>query len=285
MIARNYRALVEYDGTDYGGFQIQADRPTIQGELERALQRLTQGFVRVHGAGRTDAGVHARGQVISFRTTWRHGLQELHRALNAVLPPAIAVRALAPAPEDFHARFSALSRVYVYQIYTGPVRSPLLARFAHHVPQPLDLAAMNAAAEVLVGEHDLAAFGQPPEGENTVRVVQRALWRVCPGEQGYPAWQVAPRIVFEIEANGFLRGMVRRIVSTLLAVGQGWLSYAEWREIVASRDMRRAAAPAPACGLCLWRVNYGAEDRWPEEHPADDRAEGWPLGQPASLES
>ncbi len=267
-MARNYRALVEYDGTDYNGFQVQTGRATIQGELERALQRLTQESVRVHGAGRTDAGVHARGQVISFRTAWRHSPQELERALNAVLPPAIAVRALAPAPEDFHARFSALSRVYIYQIYTGPVRSPLLARFAHYVSQPLDLAAMNAAAEILVGEHDLAAFGQPPEGENTVRVVQRALWRACAEAQGHLA-EWAPRMVFEIEANGFLRGMVRRIVSTLLALGQGWVSASEWREIVASGDIRRAAAPAPACGLCLWRVNYGAEDRWPEEHPTE----------------
>jgi tRNA pseudouridine38-40 synthase len=284
VVARNYRALVAYDGTDYGGFQIQADRPTIQGELERALQRLTQEFVRVHGAGRTDAGVHARGQVISFRTSWRHGPQELQRAMNAVLPPAIAVRALAPAPEDFHARFSACGRAYLYQIYTGPVRSPLLARFAHHVARPLDLAAMNAAAEILVGEHDLAAFGQPPEGENTVRVVRRAIWQARAVERWHPAWP-ASLVQFEIEANGFLRGMVRRIVGTLLALGQGWLSEAEWREIVASCDIRRAAAPAPACGLCLWRVDYGAEDRWPEEDLAEGRTWGWPPGQPVALES
>lgn len=131
-MGRNHRAVVEYDGTAYHGFQVQPGKPTIQGELERALGRITQEPVRINGAGRTDAGVHARGQVISFRTGWSPGSQALQRAVNAVLPRDIAVRDVAVADDDFHARFSARSRVYVYSVYQGLVRMPLLARFAYY---------------------------------------------------------------------------------------------------------------------------------------------------------
>jgi len=257
VVLGNYRAVVEYDGTGYSGFQVQPDRPTIQGELERALWRITQEDVTVIGAGRTDAGVHARGQVISFRTAWRHDCETLQRAMNAVLPRDISLRELSPAEECFHARFSATSRVYVYSIYEGQVRAPLMERFAHHVAVPLDLEAMARVAACLEGEHDFAAFGQPPVGTNTVRVVYRARWDAGGAKEGGGCVPSPIRLSrFEIRANAFLRGMVRRLVGTLLLVGSGLLTEDDFRGILASRDISRAGAPVPACGLCLWRVCY-----------------------------
>ncbi len=242
---RKLMAVVEYDGTAYAGFQIQKNKRTIQGEIERALAKVTQEEIRIVGAGRTDAGVHARGQVIAFRTAWRRSLEELQRALNAVLPRDIAVRELAPAAEDFHPRFSAVSREYRYTIWNAPVRSPLVARFAYHFPWPLDVAAMNEAASALVGTHDFASFGRPPKGENTVRTVYRAQ---CTREGSF--------VYFDIVANAFLQRMVRSIVGTLLEVGTGKLSSSDFREILEAADRRRAAPPAPAHGLCLMKVNY-----------------------------
>ena len=261
MVTRNYRAVVEYDGTHYAGFQIQANQPTIQGELERALERVTQEFVRVNGAGRTDAGVHAHGQVINFKTHWPHGEQALRRALNAVLPRDIAVQHISVADDSFHARFSARSRVYIYTIYNAPVRAPLLERFAYHCAQALDLRAMREATACLQGEHDFAAFGQPPFGENTVRIVYRARWDTALGSAHGDGDATGPRLLrFEIEANAFLRGMVRRVVGTLLDVGTGRLAVQDLCAILASRDIQRSSSPVPACGLCLWRVRYGPED-------------------------
>ena len=262
MIASNYRATVQYDGTDYSGFQIQPGRRTIQGELERALQRVTQQLVRVAGAGRTDAGVHAFGQVISFRANWSHGDQDLQRAMNAVLPGGISLSNVAVADDRFHARFSALSRAYVYTIYNGPVRAPLLSRFTHHVERPLDLNAMAEAASELEGEHDFAAFGHPPVGDNTVRIAYRVGWRA-----GDPFWgnclALEPHrlLQFEIEANAFLRRMVRRIVGTLLLVGGGSLTPAGFSEILDSREIRRAGPAVPGNGLCLWRVRYDGHEQ------------------------
>ncbi|MEP7198888.1 MAG: tRNA pseudouridine synthase A, partial [Chloroflexota bacterium] len=151
---RTIKAVVQYDGTDYYGFQIQAGQPTIQGALEDALAQVTQESVRIVGAGRTDSGVHARAQVVSFRTPWARGLDELQRAWNANLPDAIAIQSLAVAPDDFHARRSAKSRTYRYTIHNGMVRAPLTDRFAWHVPQPLDERVMHAALQTVVGRHD-----------------------------------------------------------------------------------------------------------------------------------
>lgn len=262
MVAAAYRALVEYDGTEFGGFQVQPDRRTIQGELERSLQSITQAFVRVHGAGRTDAGVHARGQVISLRTAWSRGPDALQRALNAVLPRDIAVRDLSVADEKFHARFSATSRLYVYTVYTGPVRAPLLDRHAYHVSGAVDLGAMQCASRCLKGEHDFACFGQAPSGENTVRVVHRAEWRSEAAVSEGICDRGSTRLLrFEVQANGFLRGMVRRVVGTFLAVGRGVLTVGEFHQILASRDIGQARVPAPARGLCLLRVCYDDEGR------------------------
>ena len=248
-----YRATVEYDGTDYAGWQIQTGRPTVQGTLEIALAQVCGETIRVNGAGRTDAGVHARGQVIGFRSAWRHPAADLERAFNAVLPAAVAVRELALAAPGFHPRFSACSRLYRYTVWVGPVRAPLRARFAHHVRQPLDVAAMNAAAAHLVGWHDFATFGVDPEESsgrgNTRREVMQAQWRSTEDEDG--AWYR-----FDIEANAFLRTMVRTVTAALLAVGRGDKKPTNVQEMLLAAERRLAPAAAPACGLCLVQVRY-----------------------------
>ena len=238
-------AVIEYDGTDYLGFQLQARGATVQGEIERALAAVTQEQIRIIGAGRTDAGVHARGQVIAFSTAWRHPVEELQRALNAVLPEDIGVCQLRPVAEDFHPRFDAVSRDYRYTIFNQPLRSPLARRFAYHFPRPLDVAAMNEAAGTLMGSHDFASFGRAPQGNNTVRKVCRAQ---CTLEE--------PFVYFDIVANAFLYRMVRSLVGTLLLVGTGELSPDGFEEILRSADRSRAGQVAPARGLCLMKVNY-----------------------------
>jgi tRNA pseudouridine38-40 synthase len=242
---RNLKAVVEYDGTGYAGFQLQPDQPTIQGELERALTEVTQEKSKVVGAGRTDAGVHARGQVIHFLTEWKRSVEELHRAFNAVVSPDIAIRELTVAQPDFHARFSAVTREYRYAIVNQEVRSPLEARYAYHHEQPLDSESMREALAYLVGTHDFASFGLPTQGDSTVRDMVAAS---CLREGHH--------IFVDLEANGFLRHMVRSIVGTLLLVGRGILGSADVKEILEAKDRSQAGPPAPAHGLCLVRVNY-----------------------------
>ncbi len=240
------RATVEYDGTDYYGFQFQIGVPTIQEGLEQSLQQLTQRKTRVVGAGRTDAGVHASGQVISFRTTWKHSLSDLERAMNAVLPSGIAVGDMSEVPAGFHARFSAKGRRYRYVVLNRPLRSPLRERYASHEPEPLNLALMSKAASYLIGQHDFAAFGNSPNGGQTVRCVRWAQWQ----QTGKMVFR------FEIEADAFLRKMVRTLVSTMLEVGKGWRTPESCGSILASCDRSQAAPPAAACGLCLFEVLY-----------------------------
>lgn len=238
-------ALVEYDGTAYAGYQLQKTGRTIQGQLEGALAVITGQQVRVTAAGRTDAGVHALGQVVHLTVNWGHSLGDLQRAWNASLPQDIAVRAVAQVAPSFHARFSARSRAYRYRVYDGPVRRPLLSRYAWHVRRPIDAGRMDEAAALLVGQHDLATFGRAPQGENTVRTVLVARCR-AEGEL----------VSIEIEADAFLQHMVRRVAATLVAVGRERLSLAQFSDIMGARDPRRAAGLAPPNGLCLVAVRY-----------------------------
>ena len=262
---RYYGALVAYDGTDYHGFQYQRNAPSVQDALEAALDRFTRRESRVVGAGRTDAGVHALGQVIAARVAWSHRATDLQRAWNANLPPAVTVRQVSEVADDFHPRFSAVSRTYRYTVqnYGGedwrkvPYRSPLTDRFAFFEAHPLDLAAMNEAARHLVGTHDFATFGQPPEaGDGTVRSIVQAEWQSVDGAPApldqYPGRQ----LVFTITANAFLRQMVRNVVGTLLAVGRGERSVAEVAEALAARSRDRSAPPAAPQGLVLEKVTY-----------------------------
>ena len=240
------KAVLAYDGTDYHGFQRQSIErgPTIQGTLEEALKTIGQAGT-VTGAGRTDAGVHASGQVVAFDVNWRHGLGDLHRALNAVLPNSIAIAELEQAADEFHPRYDAVSREYVYSLYPSAVRDPLKQRYALQVPPNLVIEAMQAASAILIGEHDFAAFGQPTIGESTIRSMYRADVRAAQDQ-----------ITIELQANGFLYRMVRRIVATLIAVGREERSVAEFADILNAADPSRAAATIAPNGLCLTKVNY-----------------------------
>jgi tRNA pseudouridine38-40 synthase len=243
---QRYRAVVEYDGTEFQGFQIQAKGRTVQGDIERCLQQVTQSAVRIEGAGRTDAGVHATGQVIAFGVSWRHSLEDLQRALNATFPSDIVVSDLQPTTSAFHPRFSALSRTYRYQIQNQPWPNVLLRLYAFNVRKKLDVPAMARASRLLIGSHDFASFGKPPQGNNTVRQVMQAGWSVLDDN----------RLVFSITANAFLYRMVRTIVGTLIQVGLGRLTQNDFAEILRSGDLTRSAPPAPAHGLCLIQVTY-----------------------------
>lgn len=240
-----YRALVEYDGTGFYGFQRQLQGSTIQAELELALTTVTGEKVSVVGAGRTDSGVHATGQVIAFEVDWQHDCQALERALNANLPKAIAIRALQFAANGFHPRFSAISRKYLYTIDTSPVRRPLHRLSAWHVPRVLDVPPMNRAAKAIIGRHDFATFGQPPQGDVTEREVFAAEWR-----------REEELLRFEIEANAFLYRMVRSLVGSMKAVGEGRWTVTDFVAALASRDRSQAGQTAPPQGLCLTDVLY-----------------------------
>ena len=243
--ARYLSAVVAYDGTDFCGFQVQPAQRTVQGAIEAALTKITQESIRVIGAGRTDSGVHALGQVIAFHTGWRGTLPALHRGWNAVLPKDVAVWSLTEADEGFHPRFGARSRAYRYTIWNHPVRNPLQRRTALWQPQTLDLEAMNQAARLLIGEHDFATFGSPPQGTKTIRRVIRADWT-----------RDGKLLYLDIEANAFLYRMVRSIVGTLLQVGTGNLSAEEFASVFAALDRSRAGPTALAVGLCLMDVKY-----------------------------
>jgi len=244
----NVRLTLEYDGTDFCGWQLQAEgQRTVQGVVEHAIERVTGSLCRVHGAGRTDAGVHAEGQVASVGLTSRLAPDELRRALNANLPADVAVRWAAVVDDGFHARFSARGKVYRYRVWNGEVRSPLRARWTHAEPRALDLGGMSQAAKELVGRHDFASFqAAGAEVDSTVRTLTRFEISGCPGDE----------IAFEVAGEGFLRHMVRNLVGTLLEVGRGRRTVSSVAETLAARDRRRAGPTAPACGLTLVRVEY-----------------------------
>jgi tRNA pseudouridine38-40 synthase len=249
-----YRAVVAYEGTRYFGFQRQAgNTPTIQGTLEAALEHVTRQPIRLRGAGRTDTGVHATGQVIAFDALWRHAPDALLRAINANLPGDIAVQFLAETHSGFHTRYDARSRTYEYTLYVAPVRQPLLNNFAWHVPASSlpNIEAMQQAAASLIGEFDFATFGQPPQGENTTRCVTRSEFSVTFGPQ--PGCQM---VQYTIEANAFLYRMVRRITGALVRLGRGGLSLDEFEAAFRAADGSWPNQAAPARGLCLVKVTY-----------------------------
>ncbi|MGE5258683.1 MAG: tRNA pseudouridine(38-40) synthase TruA [Hyphomicrobiales bacterium] len=251
---RNFRLIIEYDGTNYSGWQRQAQEPTVQAEIERALAVMTRSTVTVTGAGRTDAGVHALGQAANFRCDTRLEPEAILRGLNSLLPGDIAIRDCRRMPEGFHARFDAKSKVYHYRILNRAARAAVGRDYAWFIHRPLNLAAMRRATADLVGRHDFKAFestGSPRA--HTLRNVETADW--VEGEDHC--------LVFRIEADGFLRGMVRNIVGTLVAVGLGRLAPGDIRVIMDARDRKRAGAAAPARGLFLMSVRY---------EPAPDRS-------------
>ena len=239
-----YRATVEYDGTDFAGYQVQPGARTVQGELEAALARISGGSrIRVQAAGRTDAGVHAIGQVIAFTDPVGRPAKELTRALNALLPADVALRQMRRAPVGFHPRHAARCREYRYTVWNGP-RSPLRERFALGVRDPLDIAAMERVGSVLVGRHDFSAFGaahrQPVRTVHWVRVRREGF-----------------RVTIDVAADAFLRQMARRIVAALLEAGHGRTDEEAVAAALASGRPAFNGATAPAKGLCLRRVVLG----------------------------
>lgn len=241
-----YRAVVAYDGTTYHGFQRQTNaEKTIQGRIEAALESIGGRGSVVNGAGRTDAGVHASGQVISFDLDWKHGQDALRNALNANLTDEIVIRQVAEAEQGFHPRYSAISRTYRYRLYSAQVADPLRRWYTWHMFYPLNVAVMREAADALIGTHDFSTFGSPPQGENAVRTVLQAEWL-----------DEADEHHFIITANAFLYRMVRRIVGTLVIVGRGQMTPDRFSGILAARDPNQSGHPAPPQGLTLISVGY-----------------------------
>jgi tRNA pseudouridine38-40 synthase len=249
-----FRVTLAYDGTDFLGWQLQ--RPgggrTVQGALEEALGRLAGGGrVAVHGAGRTDAGVHALGQVASFDLPREIDADELQRALNGLLPEDVRVLEAAPAPPGFHARKSAVSKVYRYELDCGGVPLPQRRRFAGFVPFALDEGAVGETAALYLGRHDFASLASSGgSAKTTVRTVIRSQ-----------AAFAGATLVYEAEADGFLRKMVRSMVGGLVAAGRGAVRPADLARALKARDRRAWPAPAAACGLTLVRVAYPGSPR------------------------
>jgi tRNA pseudouridine38-40 synthase len=241
---KNYRIVVGYDGTDFRGWQRQPDGRTVQGVLEEAVRKITGKKVAVHGAGRTDAGVHALAQVASFRGAFKLTDEVLLRALNAVLPDDVRLFSLEEAPAAFHARKSARSKVYRYRIVHAPQPSPLDRRYVLHWPYPLRVGAMRRAARLFARTDDFTAFSSNRD-RTPVRTVVRSELRRSGDE-----------IVYTIEAGGFLRYMVRTIVGTLLEVGRGRLRPEQVEDIFRLKDRSLAGPTAAAKGLTLVRVDY-----------------------------
>lgn len=254
---RRLKLLLEYSGTRYHGWQVQPNVPTLQGTLEACLARLTNGPVRLYAAGRTDAGVHALGQVAHFDTASALTIAALVRGANSLLPPDIVVRAAEDVSGEFHARYSARRKTYVYIVQNHPIPSALRAPYAWHVPQTLELAAMRTAVRVLVGHHDFSAFRA---AACTARTPWRSLF-------GLRIARHAERLVFVLSADGFLQHMARNIVGTLVAIGRAQIPAGAMATILHSRQRHQAGPTAPAHGLLLARVLY-EEDASPREYPS-----------------
>ncbi|MGB9835548.1 MAG: tRNA pseudouridine(38-40) synthase TruA [Candidatus Saccharicenans sp.] len=240
----NIKLLISYDGTEYHGWQRQPGRVTIQGKIEEALMRILGEKISLQAAGRTDAGVHALGQVANFRANCRLTDLELMRALNAMLPYDIRIMAAERVPFHFHSRKSAKSKIYRYRIKTSAIISPFDYRYVLHYPYPLDVEAMQAAASLFEREDDFSAFSSN-KYRNPVRKVLRSTLEKFEDE-----------LVFTIEANGFLRYMVRTIVGTLIMVGRGKLKPEEIESLFQGKKRTPSSPTAPAKGLCLVKVNY-----------------------------
>jgi tRNA pseudouridine38-40 synthase len=240
------KLTLEYDGTRYHGWQLQKNALTLQGTVETVLARLSNGPVRVRVAGRTDAGVHALGQVVSFKSEKSTDLSRLQRSLNALLPPDIVVTHIEEAADAFNPRRDAVSRVYLYRIWNHPWPSAIWARYSWHLPFPLNTNAMDQAAALLIGDHDFSSFqGADSVEHNPHRTVLRSTVRYADDF-----------LVYDVEARSFLRHMVRNIVGTLVDVGRGALSVEDFAGILTARDRTRAGLNAPPQGLFLVAVNY-----------------------------
>jgi len=259
---RYFKLTIAYDGTDFHGWQIQAEKPTIQGEIVNVLRRLTQEHVYLHGAGRTDAGVHALGQVGSFRTQSALSAEEFQRALNALLPQTIRIVGSEEVGPDFDARWSARGKIYRYRIYRGKVVPPMIWRYVLHYPFPLDEEAMRDAAARFAGTHDFASFAASTgsEEDDKERSTEREIFstelvRTADDEE----------LVFTVRGRSFLRYMVRKMVGTLLDVGRGRLKPDDIDRLFELRDRSKSGPTVPPQGLVMVEVQH---------------QEAWRLGRP-----
>jgi tRNA pseudouridine38-40 synthase len=270
---RNFKLTIAYDGTDYHGWQAQPAAPTIQGALAEVAQKLVGEHVAIHGAGRTDAGVHALGQVANFKTHANLTATEFQRAFNALLPPAIRVLAAEEVGPDFHARWQALAKIYQYRIFRGRPVPPFDWRYVLHYPWPLDEAAMAEAARQFEGEHDFTSFAASSgsEEDDRDRTAVRAIYRseVQSGARSPLAAHLEAasfpearklegreQLLYTVRGKSFLRHMVRKLVGTLLEVGKGKLAPADIQRLFDLRDRSRSGPTVPPQGLCLVSVEY-----------------------------
>ncbi len=248
----NFKLLIQYDGTDFHGWQVQENQRTVQGELERTLSLLEDTPVAVVGSGRTDAGVHAEGQVANIQLNRAFTPDKLRFAINGNLWRDVRILKVEKAADDFHARFSAKVKTYVYRVVNAPVVSPFWARYAHHEARPLDIGRMNEVARLFLGEHDWTAFSAArSDVESRIRTVTEFTV-----ESYWDARANASIIEFRISANGFLRYMVRSIVGTMLEVGRGEKDSDTIQTAIVSLDRDLAGKTAPAHGLTLLKVDY-----------------------------
>jgi tRNA pseudouridine38-40 synthase len=269
---RNIKLTLAYDGTDFHGWQIQPGQPTVQGLLAEVLQQLTQQFVVIYGAGRTDAGVHAWGQVANFSTPSSLAPNDFARGLNALLPPSIRIRAAEEVGPDFHARRSPEAKTYIYRIYRGRVVPPFIWRYVHHDAGPLDFAAMAEAARAFVGDHDFTSFAASTGSEeiDQDRITRRTILNseilacgltvappatLLPGDLPWPL-PGAGEWVYVVRGRSFLRHMVRKMVGALLEVGRGRLQPSDIPRLIELRDRTQSGPTAPPQGLCLAAIEY-----------------------------
>lgn len=249
---RNIKLTLAYDGHDFAGWQVQPDRPTIQGTLSSVIEQITGEKTLPQGSGRTDAGVHALAQIASVSIASPIPARNFRTALNDLLPHSIRVLEVEDVAADFHARKSARAKTYEYRIYRAEICPPFLARYVYHHPYPLNEQAMTQAAQVVVGEHDFTSFAavdpeirKDADEVNNVRTVYSSVWE-----------RTGDQFRYSIRGNGFLHHMVRNLVGTFLMIGKGSLSCKDLRRILELRDRSAAAATAPASGLFLVRVEY-----------------------------
>jgi tRNA pseudouridine38-40 synthase len=249
---RNLKVILSYDGADFSGWQVQPDKATVQGALASAIGRITGEKVRPQGSGRTDAGVHALAQVMTFVTESSVPTENFLKALNDILPASVRVLQVSEAPADFHARHSAEAKTYRYRIYRESICPPFLARYVWHYPYPLDEEAMARAASFVVGEHDFTSFaavdperGREDEPASNVRTIFFCSWE-----------RTGEELIYTVRGSGFLHHMVRNLVGTFILVGRGTLQPDDVPRILEARKRSAAGATAPASGLYLVNVEY-----------------------------
>lgn len=241
------KCIISYDGSEFAGFQVQPNKRTVQGEIEKVLSRMHKGeFIRIHGSGRTDAGVHAKGQVFHFDTDLSLDEKQWIRALNTQLPEDISVLSAELVDSTFHARFSAQEKEYHYYVYTGTNRNPFLRKYSHHYPYGLDVEAMVKAQDYFLGTHDFTSFSSAKsEVEDRVRTIS-----------SFEIVEEHEQLIFKIRGNGFLYNMVRIIVGTVLEVGIGKRKPEDIPEIIQAKERAKAGKTAPGQGLYLYKVYY-----------------------------